>query len=154
MSANSPEEVQTGRFQVRVTSDSHFGWIRTRLAIDRTLMAWVRTAVSLIGFGFTIVQFFQHLNDMSGVAAARRPEAPRYLGLALIGAGIIVMVISAYQYRRVVKYLWSDSYKVLAGTDASGKMAPIIEQSPGLAVTLLVLLIGLFAFGAVALRFV
>jgi hypothetical protein len=76
------------------------------------------------------------------------------LGLALIGAGIIVMIISAYQYRRGVKYLWSDSYKVLAGTDASGKMAPIIEQSPGLAVTLLVLLIGLFAFGAVALRFV
>jgi len=154
MSANSPEEVQTGRFQVRVTSDSHFGWIRTRLAIDRTLMAWVRTAVSLIGFGFTIVQFFQRLGDMSGVAAARRPEAPRYLGLALIGAGIAVMIISALQYRRGVRYLWSAQFRVLAGLDSSGKMNPILEQTPGLAIVLLVMLIGIFAFGAVMLRFV
>jgi uncharacterized membrane protein YidH (DUF202 family) len=34
---------------VRVTSDSHFGRIRTRLALERTLMAWVRTRVALIG---------------------------------------------------------------------------------------------------------
>ena len=27
-----------GKFEVRVTSDSHFGWIRTRLSIERTMM--------------------------------------------------------------------------------------------------------------------
>ena len=54
-----------------MTSDSHFGWIRTRLAVDRTLLAWLRTSVSLIGFGFTIVQFFQRLQDASGVAPAQ-----------------------------------------------------------------------------------
>jgi uncharacterized membrane protein YidH (DUF202 family) len=27
------------------------------MALERTMMSWVRTAVSLIGFGFTIVQF-------------------------------------------------------------------------------------------------
>src|SRR5262249_43401590 len=46
-----------GRFEVRVTADSHFAWLRTRLAVERTLMSWLRTAVALIGFGFTIVQF-------------------------------------------------------------------------------------------------
>ena len=29
-------------------------WLRTRMALDRTLMAWNRTSLSLIGFGFTI----------------------------------------------------------------------------------------------------
>ena len=49
------------RFIVKTTSDSHFSWLRTRLSIERTLMSWVRTSVSLIGFGFTIVQFFERL---------------------------------------------------------------------------------------------
>ncbi len=31
---------------------------RTALAHERTLMAWVQTAVSLISFGFTIYKFF------------------------------------------------------------------------------------------------
>jgi putative membrane protein len=39
----------TGRFEVRVTADTHFGWLRTRLSVERTMMSWIRTAVSLIG---------------------------------------------------------------------------------------------------------
>ena len=142
-----------GRFEVRVTADSHFAWIRTRMALERTLMAWVRTAVSLIGFGFTIVQFFQRFHEMEGVAPAVRPQAPRNLGLALIGAGVLALVISAQQYRRMVRYLWSDPYRPIAGVD--GKvMAPIIAQTPILAVVIGITVIGLFAFVAVVLRMV
>ena len=53
-----------GRFEVRVTSDSHFSWIRTRLSIERTMMSWIRTATALIGFGFAIVQFFVRFEQM------------------------------------------------------------------------------------------
>ena len=38
------------------------------------MMAWVRTAVALIGFGFTIVQFFERFGGMEGVAAVRSPS--------------------------------------------------------------------------------
>jgi putative membrane protein len=69
-----------GRFEVRVTADTHFGWLRTRMSVERTLMSWVRTAISLIGFGFTIVQFFDRMQDMPGVKPAQFPDAPRYLG--------------------------------------------------------------------------
>ena len=84
----------THRFEVRADAASHFAWLRTRLALERTLMAWVRTAGSLIGFGFTIVQFFERFQSMDHVAAAARPQAPWYLGLALIGAGVVALLIS------------------------------------------------------------
>jgi putative membrane protein len=143
----------TARFEVRPTSDSHFSWIRTRLSLERSLMAWVRTAVALIGFGFTIVQFFQRLQDLSGVRAALRPQAPRQLGLALIGAGVLCLAISTWQYRAAVRYLWSSEFRVLAGTD-SVSMKPVISQSPLMAVTVAVALIGLFAFCSVLFRLV
>jgi putative membrane protein len=141
------------RFEVRVTSDSHFGWMRTRMALERTLMAWVRTGVALIGFGFTIVQFFQRLEGMEGVAPARRPQAPRHLGLALIGAGVLALVISGWQYRRIVRYLWSPAFRVLAGLEAK-PTEPIYTEAPILMVVAAVTLIGLFAFFAVLLRMV
>jgi putative membrane protein len=153
MSATAADE-SAERFQVRVTSDSHFAWIRTRLAIERTMMAAVRTAVALIGFGFTIVQFFQHLNTTEGVAAAARPEAPRYLGLALIGAGILTLLVSGVLYRRVVHYLWCSEFRPIAGVDKTGFPEPVIRQSPVLAVTLLMVLIGVTAFVAVMTRIV
>ena len=29
-----------GRFEVKATVDDHFGWIRTRLSVERTMMSW------------------------------------------------------------------------------------------------------------------
>jgi putative membrane protein len=149
MNTNEP----SGRFEVRITADSHFSWVRTRLAIESTLMAWVRTAVALIGFGFTIVQFFQRLNAMQGVAPAARPEAPRHIGLALIAAGVLALLISAWQYRILVRYLWSAPFRPLAGIEVKA-MGPIAAQTPLLAIVLVIALIGVFAFGAVLLRMV
>jgi putative membrane protein len=57
-----------GRFEVRATADSHFGWIRRRLSVERTMMSWQRTAVALIGFGFAIVEYFNHLQKIPGTA--------------------------------------------------------------------------------------
>jgi len=144
---------RTGRFDVHVTSDSHFAWIRTRMALDRTLMAWVRTGVALIGFGFTIVQFFQRFSDTQGVAPALRPQAPRNLGLALMGAGVLALCVSGWQYRKMVHYLWSHEFKPLAGIQATD-MRPVYSQSPLLGVLIVVILIGLFAFFSVLMRMV
>ena len=65
----------TGRFEVRVTADTHFGWLRTRLSVERTMMSWIRTAVSLIGFGFAIVQFFERLQQMPGTRSRQFPAS-------------------------------------------------------------------------------
>ncbi len=134
------------RFAVHATSDSHFSWLRTRLSIERTLMSWVRTSVAMIGFGFTIFQFFQRFQDMHGVAVADRPQAPWILGLALIGSGIAALGVSAWQYRWSINYLWSEPFRPLRGMEN----APM--RTPLLALLVVVMLIGVFAFCAVLLR--
>jgi len=86
-----------GRFEVRATTSDHFSWLRTRLSVERTMMSWVRTATALIGFGFTIVQFFDRMQQMPGTASAYFPEAPRYLGLSLIFCGVAALVIAIWE---------------------------------------------------------
>jgi putative membrane protein len=137
---NSPE-----RFEVRATSDSHFGWLRTRLNLENTMMAWLRTAVSLIGFGFAIVQFLDRLRGSD--SSIGHPRAPEYLGLALIFCGVLALLISIWQYRWMVRYLQSGSFAAIAAMPEGGKL-----RSPVIAVAFLLILVGLFAFFAVLLR--
>ena len=63
---------------------------RTRLAEDRTLMAIIRTSLSLIGFGFTIYQFFQRLREQDVIT---RAAAPRHFGLALVALGVLMLFL-------------------------------------------------------------
>lgn len=136
------------RFEVRVTADSHFGWVRTRLSLERTMMSWIRTAVSLIGFGFAIVQFFERLGQMPGARPADYPDAPRDLGLALISCGVLSLLISVWQYLWGIRYLWGETFAPIAGVTREGKHTPVI------AIAVLLICIGLFAFFAVLLRLV
>jgi len=144
--ADSHTPSSAGRFEVRVTADSHFAWVRTRLSLERTMMSWLRTAVALIGFGFAIVQYLEHLEQAPEAHAAYLPHAPRYLGLALISCGIFALVISIWQYWWSIRYLWGEPYTPLAGVTKEGKQTPVI------AVAIVLVFIGLFAFFAVLLR--
>ncbi len=141
-------DAATGRFEVKVTAESHFSWLRTRLSVERTLMSWVRTATSLIGFGFTIVQFFDRFQNMPGVAPAKYPGAARYFGLALILCGVIALAISIWEYRWTLQYLWGGSFSVIAGAEKEGKQTPLYVVAIALA------LIGALAFCAVLFRLV
>ncbi len=136
----------TQRFDSTPSASNHFAWVRTRLAVERTLMAWVRTCTALIGFGFTIVQFFQRLSTTPGVTEAMRPQAPRYLGLMLIGSGIAGLLISVVQYRKVNAYL-DKSFSSIAGLELG-----VAGKTPLQAVALGLCLIGIFAFGAILFR--
>jgi putative membrane protein len=62
---------------------------RTRMSADRTLMSVMRTSLSLIGFGFTIFQFFQKLRDAGTLEHA---AAPRNFGITLVSLGILMLV--------------------------------------------------------------
>ena len=144
--ADSRAAARADRFEVRVTADSHLAWIRTRLSVERTMMSWLRTATALIGFGFAIVQYFNNLEQMPGTRAASVPNAPKYVGLSLIFCGVLALLISIWQYSWTVRYLWSEPFAPIAGAKREGM------QTPVLAVAILLVCIGLFAFFAVLLR--
>jgi len=112
------------------------------------MMSWIRTAVSLIGFGFAIVQFFERFEQMPGARPAVYPSAPRDLGLALISCGVLALLIAVWQYLWGIRYLWGGTFAPIAGLTREGMHTPVI------AVALLLIGIGVFAFFAVLLRLV
>ena len=78
------------RFDVRTTSDSHFSWLRTRMSLERTLMSWMRTGIALIGFGFTIFQFFQRLREQDVI---KKAASARNFGLTLVALGVVMLIL-------------------------------------------------------------
>ena len=80
---------------------------RTRMAAERTLMAWVRTALSMFSFGFTIYKFLQVMQEQSALVVLR-PQAPRNLGLTLVGIGTFSVIIACVQHWKYIKKLRPD----------------------------------------------
>jgi putative membrane protein len=77
---------------------------RTWLAHERTLMAWVRTAVSMISFGFTIYKFFQF--EVQKDAAIRRGLlTPRDFALIMVGIGLVSLLAATVSHRKQVSIL-------------------------------------------------
>jgi putative membrane protein len=70
--------------------------MRSDLSNLRTLLAWARTAVSMIGFGFTIYNFYREF--LEGLAGPRGTDAARNLGLALVCAGTPAKLIAIWNY--------------------------------------------------------
>jgi putative membrane protein len=114
---------------------------RTYLAADRTLMAWIRTSLSMISFGFTIVKFFEYLEAERKVTLGwfGHSWGPDTFGLAMVTIGTLALVAAVLQYwqaRRALREL---------GLEPGWSLA--------LTVATVVAILGVYAFGAVILRF-
>ncbi|NUP12630.1 MAG: DUF202 domain-containing protein [Polyangiaceae bacterium] len=71
---------------------------RSRMSADRTMMSIIRTSLSLIGFGFTIYQFFGRLQTDKILSSAR--HAPRNFGLALVSLGLALLTLGIVYHLR------------------------------------------------------
>jgi inner membrane protein YidH len=139
-------DAPSARLDVEPGVSNHFSWVRTQLSLERTLMSAVRTAVSLIGFGFTVAQFFQRVRSGVPVEALHfGPNVPRDLGLTLIGAGVVSLLIFTWQYRVADRYLRGAEFQALVAG-----LKPM--NTPVYLVAFAVILIGVAAFTTVLIR--
>lgn len=96
---------------------------RDHLANERTFLAWVRTALGLIGLGVLLAKLVQTQGKAAEVA-----------GLALVAFGSVFLLYSLARYRRVATQL------------EQGKF-PVAKRGPlWLGVAALVIAVGAFAF--------
>ena len=54
--------------------DPDLGVMRTMMAADRTLMAWIRTSLSMFTFGYSLYKILQELNDIAKPSFTRAPH--------------------------------------------------------------------------------
>jgi putative membrane protein len=74
---------------------------RVYFAGERTFLAWIRTGIGIMAFGFVVARFglFLRLLQVEGEAGPRHGLSP-YLGGALVGLGVLATAGGAEQYRR------------------------------------------------------
>ncbi|HUL47800.1 MAG TPA: DUF202 domain-containing protein [Steroidobacteraceae bacterium] len=86
---------------------------REHAANERTFLAWVRTGLAMIAFGFVIEKFNLFLLAIAAGALNERPaqlvkfsgRGGRYDGLALIFGGIALVVLSTVRFVRTTRLI-------------------------------------------------
>jgi putative membrane protein len=102
------------------------------LAAERTVLTWVRAAIGLILLGFAVDRFDLLLAPGAAHATRRSPWST-WLGLALIGVGVITCAVSGLRY-------WRFAQRYAAG-----------DPRPGPGIALAIGLCGLLALAGAAL---
>lgn len=84
------------------------------LANERTFLAWIRTSIALIGFGFVIVKFALFVHQISlAMGGTQVPPAKgrsAIIGVVMIAFGAVIALLSYMRYRGIEKQLNNNEY--------------------------------------------
>ena len=101
-----------------MTEPSSDQW-RTYYAAERTLLAWVRTGLALMGFGFLVERFGLFLRQLAAIrneAIPPRGGGSVWFGVTLVLLGTAVLIVAAKRHRTAVR-------RIAAGTELAGPSA-------------------------------
>jgi putative membrane protein len=114
---------------------------RNRAAAERTLMAWVRTCLALISFGFGIESIVTAIRDLQIDATLNPVRFSRILGLAFVALGTYAMIMAVIQHQQELRRLQQNEIY-------------IYRSRPSLGVTVAIALggIGIYAFVGILFR--
>jgi len=106
---------------------------QVRLAAERNLLAWVRTGLSMMGFGFVVAKFGLFMRALVEAAKVNTPiqhGISSWIGTGLVLLGILACVLAAVQhYRFLARMRRGDDY-------------PAPRWSLGIAMALLLAILG------------
>jgi putative membrane protein len=95
----------------KADTPSSFGPVgdpRIYLAAERTLLAWVRTSLALMGFGFVIARFAILVRELEISHAGQpgpRPVVSPVLGFVMACLGVMVIAVAAFRHVEYVRAL-------------------------------------------------
>lgn len=84
---------------------------RNREAADRTLLAWIRTSLALISFGFGIERLGQAALDLDGKLTGFSSLKTRVGGAVLIALGIAATLAGMWEHRHVLRAIAREDYR-------------------------------------------
>jgi len=113
---------------------------RNRDAADRTLMAWIRTCLSLISFGFGIDNIVTALAKTRVGNGADVVFSARAIGACFIILGIVALAFATVEHQRLLKRIRQDDFFYTPG------------RSLTTAVAVALTIIGVFALFAVLVK--
>ena len=113
---------------------TEFARVRSSEATERTLMAWIRTGLALIGFGFGIGKAQDYLEKIHPDRIYDPVHGARIFGGAFITLGVLAVLVAVIQYRRRLSQIKQDVF-------VYSESLPLSEV-----VAVILLLIGLFGF--------
>jgi putative membrane protein len=78
------------------------------LAAERTLLAWIRTGLALMGFGFVVARFGLFLQELQAAQHAFPTQSyglSLWFGTVLMAVGVLVNIIAGWHHIRLVREL-------------------------------------------------
>jgi putative membrane protein len=78
---------------------------RVYFAAERTLLAWVRSGIAVIGLGFLVARFRLFLSFEGREQSPERALFATAIGVVLVILGVVMASLAAVQFRRFMRTL-------------------------------------------------